>query len=193
MSLYPYASTTLRLEICYFLKHWGSYLTSADSSLVTEIFSRLLGDEDPCVMQQGFECFEHLTQSCPDANLLSSVAMSIRNAHTDVSKTLPAYISNQLVYKLNGFSTSMTFFEEITKIMSKRKSRWLERKIQVCREEKLARMDSGEMDSVNEDVEMRAKKILEDLEKIEKMSKLLKRDTWEKLRKVCQRVLDHNC
>lgn len=154
------------------------------------MFTRLLGDEDPCVLQQGFECFEHLTQSCPDASLLSAVAMSIRNAQNESSKTLPAYISNQLVHELCGFDSSMEFFEELIKTMSKKKSRWLERKNQVCREEKLPRIDRGE--SKNEDIEMKVEVVCKDLEKIEKMREQLNNDTWDKLKKACQKILDQS-
>ncbi|OXU19968.1 hypothetical protein TSAR_012868 [Trichomalopsis sarcophagae] len=189
-SLYPYASSALRLELCRLLYRWSAYLTEVDSSVVAELYCRLLSDVKPCVQQEAFESFEHLTRACPNAGLISSVALSIKNAQSEVSRTLPAYISGEVVHSLAGFRSHDEFFAVLSGTTLGPKKHECYKRSQADREEKVLKLDeeaSGNLiknDSGFEDVEKRAEKICSEMELLLKHKSQIRRDTLEKLRQV---------
>lgn len=186
--LYPCTSSSLHLEFCNFARRSLSHLTSADTNLVTEIFTRLLSDTNSCILQQGYECFEYLTQSCPDANLLASVAIHIRNAESEVSITLPAYVSYKIIHKLYGFYTLVDFFKELSKRVFRNKSKWFDMKNKFCKQRKT--LKTNPVCKKIDDVETRARSICKDLEDMEKLKEQLTKSTWEMVKKTCQKILD---
>ena len=190
-TLYPYASIGLRLEFCNFFNRCATSLAENDATTIADLFCRLLNDEDTCVQQQAFESFDYLTRACPNANLLSSVALAIKHAQSEISNTLPAYISGEVVHRLEGFANFNEFFTALCDIVE-RKGHVCYARCQEDREEKVRKLDNdvGCWKTEADDAEKRAERVCADVEVLLKLRTQLKRDTCDRLRQMCQRFLD---
>ncbi|XP_058799570.1 FIGNL1-interacting regulator of recombination and mitosis-like isoform X2 [Phymastichus coffea] len=185
-SLYPYASSELHLEFCQFFNRCAVQLSENDADTVADLYIRLLSDSNTCVQQEAFESFEHLTRACPNGNLLASVAMTIKNAQSEVSRTLPAYISGEMVHEIVGFTDVNELLEMLSILDEKHVCR---KRSSAEREEKVFKSDEGTTNGL-EDVDKRAERVCLDMEQLIKMKVQIKRDVYDRLRQVCQRFLD---
>ncbi|KAJ8668535.1 hypothetical protein QAD02_010198 [Eretmocerus hayati] len=174
-SLHPYVTSKLRLPVCTFIARLASEFDSSCSSALGELFCRLLSDSDPCVQQQSLESFEQLTMLCPDQEVLSGLAMAIRNSRNEsLSRILPAYIAGDLEHRLHGFNSSNEFFKALagpvsmTKITAKG-HRCKVRAESEGRSEKIIKLADGE----DRQLEAVVERICKDLEIVGKVKERL--------------------
>lgn len=182
-SLYPYASSELHLEFFRFFNRCATLLTENNTSIVADLYIRLLDDSNFCVRQEAFESFEYLTQACPNDNLLASVATTIRNTQSEMSKTLPAYLSAEVSLKIVGFANEMEFFDALSVVNDRHVCR---QRNSVERDEKVFKLD--ETRGV-EDVNKKAERVYSDMEQLSLIKAQIKKDICDRLRQACQRFL----
>lgn len=139
-----------------------------------------------------------MTRACPNAGLISSVALSIKNAQSEVSQTLPAYISGDVVHSLAGFQSHDEFFAFLSTGIADWKKHECYKRSQADREEKVLKLDERVSGNaiVRNDVgledgmEKRAEKICSEMELLIKCKGQIRKDTCDKLRQVWQRFLE---
>ncbi|XP_014215891.1 uncharacterized protein C1orf112 homolog [Copidosoma floridanum] len=192
--LYPFATSGLRLEFCWFFDRCAVHLTESDSMVASELFCRLLSDSEPCVQQQAFESFERLTHVCSDTKLLSSIATNIRDARAEASKTLPAYISAEVAHRFHGFSSFNGYFRALGGAFDARRHVCRERGRTIEREEKLPRLDGAANDSRSGpvDVEKVVERVCDDVNELIKFKGQLNGRSRDRLRQVLRGFLDQS-
>jgi hypothetical protein len=194
--MYPYASSGLRLEICRSFNRFAANLTDEHKSLTADLMYRMLSDENPSIQQQAFEAFEHLTIVSQSMDILSSVAVAVRNGRSDVSTALSEYIADRVPqdFDLEDFFAKLCACEaEIAGHVCFKSDR--------ANREKIPRLDEPVGDPVRdraaaaalsetEEAEKQLDKCCTDMQLMIQLKRYLKKDSYERLRQVCLDFLE---
>ncbi|KAL0132514.1 hypothetical protein PUN28_000332 [Cardiocondyla obscurior] len=94
-----------KIKICHFLRKNVKALSRYDAhniaSILTELFSCLIEDENPWVCQEALETFEHVGHVCPE-QLVAKIAKSLAKKPS-ISSLMQAYLSSKPYYIFKGF------------------------------------------------------------------------------------------
>lgn len=190
VSLYPYVSSNVRLEFCQFFEHCMANLADIDLGFVVKLFCLLLNDEDTCVKLQALESFDNLSHTCPNESFLTSVALAIKNEHSEVFKTLAAYLSREVCQSFVGFDD---LDESLVALCSTSERKHICRqKSWDDRDQKLPKLEVDvESSSADwEDTEKLAERICDVLEVVSRDRRQLSRDTSDRLRQACRQFME---
>ncbi|XP_011495016.1 PREDICTED: uncharacterized protein C1orf112-like [Ceratosolen solmsi marchali] len=185
--MYPYASSGFRLEFCHFFTRCAASFSEPHKTIVADLIYRMLSDEDSSVQQQSFMVIHELTLVCQSMDVLSSVALAVKNGRADLSMALSEYIAGNVPKNLDMDD----FFLNLC-------AYWAENSKHVCRKrsqtnrEKIPKLSESMASSSNqlEHVEKQADRVCVDMELMLRFKENMKKDTRDRLRQLCLKFLD---
>ncbi|TGZ49167.1 Uncharacterized protein DBV15_11395, partial [Temnothorax longispinosus] len=106
-----------KIKICHFLQQNIKYLgrcgIQSIASILTELFSRLLEDENPWVRQEALETFEHVGHVCPE-QLVAEIAKALAKI-LSISNVMQAYLTSKSYYVFKGFINMQDYLRYLAK------------------------------------------------------------------------------
>ncbi|XP_077269468.1 FIGNL1-interacting regulator of recombination and mitosis isoform X1 [Temnothorax americanus] len=106
-----------KIKICHFLQQNIKYLgrcgIQSIASILTELFSRLLEDENPWVRQDALETFEHVGHVCPE-QLVAEIAKALAKI-LSISNVMQAYLTSKSYYVFKGFINMQDYLRYLAK------------------------------------------------------------------------------
>ncbi|XP_043286143.1 uncharacterized protein [Venturia canescens] len=145
---------------------------------VTDLFCRLIDDDDPCVRQEFFETYTELIVNVASPKLFDALSIGI-NRLPRVCRQMQLYLSNEKIHDFSKHSSVENYLEKLSVSTSNDSSKWHK-----CYQpdfshpvEKRARLDSKTL-------EERVDNICKEIEYITERKNELSDSTLEKLRPV---------
>lgn len=106
-----------KIKICHFLRQnvedLGRSRIQSIASTLTELFGRLLEDENPWVRQEALETFEHVGHVCPE-QLVAEIAKALAKI-PGISNVMQAYLSSRPYYVFKGFTNIQDYLTYLVK------------------------------------------------------------------------------
>lgn len=106
-----------KIKICHFLREnvedLGYCRIQNIASTLTELFSRLIEDENPWVCQETLETFEHVGHVCPE-QLVAEIAKALAKI-PGISNFMQAYLSSRSYHIFKSFTNMQDYLRYLIK------------------------------------------------------------------------------